>query len=129
MPYMSAKDLQIIEAVRPGGNYMDVPDDIATKRILHFKETGGRTTTYGRLDRDCPSYTLNSYFSRPNVGCNIHYQQDRLITVREGLRLQSFPDSFTVLSTSRRSEYIQVGNAVPPLLAASIAEEVLKTIG
>jgi len=129
MPYMSAKDLQIIAAVPPGGNYTNVPDDIATKRILHFKQTGGRTTTYGRLDPDRPSYTLNSYFSRPNVGCNIHYQQDRLITVREGLRLQSFPDSFAVLATSVRSEYIQVGNAVPPLLAASIAEEVLKVVG
>jgi DNA (cytosine-5)-methyltransferase 1 len=128
MPYMSKKDLEIIYAAHPGGNFMDVPDEIATKRILNFKASGGRTTTYGRLDPDRPAYTINTNFSRPNVGCNIHYEQDRLITVREGLRLQSFPDWFSVLVSSKRSGYVQVGNAVPPLLAAAVAREVKRVL-
>lgn len=120
--------MKIIMAVKPGGNYMDVPDAIATKRIMNFKKTGGRTTTYGRLHSDKASYTLNTYFSRPNVGCNIHFSEDRLITIREGLRLQSFPDDFVVYSSSKSGAYKQVGNAVPPLLAKALATHMLQWI-
>ena len=103
IPYSSKKDLEIIKHVGPGGNYMDVPNKIATKRIMNFKKTGGRTTTYGRLDPKKPAYTLNTHFNRPNVGCNIHYKYDRLITIREGLRLQSFPDDFKLASSNKRN--------------------------
>lgn len=126
MPYMSETDLKIIKAVPIGGNYMDVPDNIATTRIKNFKKTGGRTTTYGKIDPSKPGYTLNTHFSRPNVGCNIHYEENRLITIREGLRLQSFPDKFRIIHNSKRSAYIQVGNAVPPLLAYAISKHLLK---
>jgi DNA (cytosine-5)-methyltransferase 1 len=125
-PYASKKDMEIIKAVKPGGNYMDVPDNIATQRILNFKKTGGRTTTYGRLHPDKTPYTINTHFNRPNVGCNIHYEQDRLITIREGLRIQSFPDWFTIYSSNKRNAYLQVGNAVPPLLAKAWAVHLQK---
>lgn len=115
-PYSSPKDREIISYVKPGGNYMDVPDEVATTRIMNFKRTGGRTTTYGRLDPTMPAYTINTHFNRPNVGCNIHYSEDRMITLREGLRLQSFPDDFILTGSSKRSFYVQVGNAVPALL-------------
>lgn len=121
-PYASKKDMEIIHCVKPGGNYMDVPDSIATKRILYFKKTGGRTTTYGRLDPKKPAYTLNTYFDRPNIGCNIHYHDDRMLTIREGMRLQSFPDSFNLYSSTKRNYYVQVGNAVPPLLSLALAK-------
>jgi DNA (cytosine-5)-methyltransferase 1 len=115
-PYSSPKDREIISFVKPGGNYMDVPDDVATPRIMNIKRTGGRTTTYGRLDPTMPAYTINTHFNRPNVGCNIHYTENRMISLREGLRLQSFPDDFVLTGSSKRSYYIQVGNAVPALL-------------
>lgn len=121
-PYASKKDMEIIKAVKPGGNYMDVPNNIATQRILNFKKTGGRTTTYGRLHPNKTPYTINTHFNRPNVGCNIHYEQDRLITIREGLRIQSFPDWFIIYSSNKRNSYLQVGNAVPPLLAKAWAK-------
>jgi DNA (cytosine-5)-methyltransferase 1 len=127
IPYASEKDRQIIGYVRPGGNYMDVPDEVATKRILNFKRAGGRTTTYGRLDPDMPAYTLNTYFDRPNVGCNIHYSEDRMITIREAMRLQSFPDRFELYSSSKRNYYMQVGNAVPPLLGLAWAKHLKKS--
>jgi len=122
-PYASETDMRIIKSVPPGGNYMNIPDEIATGRIMKFKSTGGRTTTYGRLHPDRPAYTINTYFDRPNVGCNIHYSKDRLITIREGLRLQSFPDDFIVYSTTKRNYYYQVGNAVPLLLAQAWAKK------
>jgi len=125
-PYSSKTDRIIISHVKPGGNYMDVPDEFSTKRIMYFKSTGGRTTTYGRLDPSKPGYTLNTHFNRPNVGCNIHYKQDRMISIREGLRMQSFPDNFSLYSKNKRNYYVQVGNAVPPLLGFAWAKHLKK---
>ena len=125
-PYSSPTDKEIIKHVKPGGNYMDIPDEVSTKRIMYFKSTGGRTTTYGRLDPEKPNYTLNTHFNRPNIGCNIHYNQARMITIREGLRFQSFPDHFHLISKTKRNYYLQVGNAVPPLLSKAWAEHLLK---
>ena len=123
MPTMSELDKKIISYVTEGGNYMDVPDSIPSERIKKYKKTGGRTTTYGRLERNMPAYTINTYFSRLNVGCNIHYSQDRLITIREGLRLQSFPDTFVIPSElTKRAQYKIVGNAVPPLLSYALSK-------
>ena len=126
IPYSSPTDKEIIKHVKPGGNYMDIPDEVSTKRIMYFKSTGGRTTTYGRLDPEKPNYTLNTHFNRPNIGCNIHYEEDRMITIREGLRFQSFPDNFHLLSKTKRNYYVQVGNAVPPLLSKAWAKHLME---
>jgi DNA (cytosine-5)-methyltransferase 1 len=126
IPYSSPTDKQIIKHVKPGGNYMDIPDEVSTKRIMYFKSTGGRTTTYGRLDPEKPNYTLNTHFNRPNIGCNIHYNEDRMITIREGLRFQSFPDDFHLISKTKRNYYVQVGNAVPPLLSKAWAKHLME---
>jgi len=123
IPTTSKLDELIISYVPEGGNYMDVPNSVPSERIKKYKKTGGRTTTYGRLKRDMPAYTINTYFSRLNVGCNIHYSQDRLITVREGLRLQSFPDTYIIPSElTKRAQYKIVGNAVPPKLAFALSK-------
>lgn len=122
MPTMSEKDREFVRHIPPGGNYMDIPDEFSTQRIMNFKKTGGRTTTYGRLHPDRPAYTINTYFNRPNVGTNYHYAQERLITPREALRLQSFHDDFEPVYKSQRSLHMQIGNAVPPLMAKGIAE-------
>lgn len=122
IPRMSDLDKYIISHVKPGGNYMDIPTDVKSERIRRLQRDGGHTTCYGRLSPDKPSYTINTYFNRPNVGCNIHYSEDRLITVREALRLQSFPDSYKIISSSKQGRNLIVGNAVPPLLAEIIAK-------
>lgn len=126
MPTMSKLDAEFVRYIPPGGNYESIPDSIATKRIMSFKKTGGRTTTYGRLYPDRPAYTINTYFNRPNVGTNYHHREERLITVREALRLQSFPDHFNPCYSSQRSLHMQIGNAVPPLMGRAIAESVFK---
>lgn len=129
MPSMSELDQKIIGFVKEGGNYMDVPNSIPSRRIRNYKKTGGRTTTYGRLDRKMPAYTINTYFSRLNVGCNIHFSKDRLITIREGMRLQSFKDNFILpQEMSKRAQYTVVGNAVPPLLGFMLAETLRNNI-
>ena len=122
-PTMSELDRYIVRFVKPGGNYMDIPSDVPSKRIKRLQRDGGHTTCYGRMAPDAPSYTINTYFNRPNVGCNIHYAQDRLMTVREALRLQSFPDSYTLVSGSKQGRNKIVGNAVPPMLARAFARQ------
>ena len=125
---LSELDRYIIEHVRPGGNYMDIPAEVDSARIRRLQRDGGHTTCYGRLSPDKPSYTINTYFNRPNVGCNIHYSEQRLITVREALRLQSFPDSYEVISSSKQGRNLIVGNAVPPMLARVIAHKLKEYI-
>lgn len=126
IPKMSELDKYIVSHVKPGGNYMDIPADVNSSRIKRLQKDGGHTTCYGRLSPDKPSYTINTYFNRPNVGCNIHYKANRLITVREALRLQSFPDDYRIISSSKQGRNLIVGNAVPPMLAGVIARELKK---
>ena len=128
VPTMSEKDKKFVKFIPPGGNYMDIPDEISTPRMMKFKKTGGRTTTYARLHFEKPSYTVNTYFNRPNVGSNYHYSFERLISPREGLRLQSFPDNFTPHFSTQRSLFMQIGNAVPPLLARALAESIKEAL-
>jgi DNA (cytosine-5)-methyltransferase 1 len=127
-PRMSSTDLQIVRHIPPGGNYQDIPDSISTGRVMKFKQTGGRTTTYGRLHPDRPSYTINTYFRRPNVGCNFHYSEPRLITPREAMRLQSMPDHWELMFTSQDARNALIGNAVPPLMGHAIAWTVRKSL-
>jgi DNA (cytosine-5)-methyltransferase 1 len=120
-PRMSKTDEVIISHVPPGGNYRDIPDEVAPGRVLKFKHSGGRTTTYGRLHPDKPSYTINTYFRRPNVGCNFHYSEPRLITPREAMRFQSIPDDIELCYGSQDQRNALIGNAVPPLMARAVA--------
>lgn len=120
-PRMSDLDQYIINHVKPGGNYMDIPSDVPSVRIRRLQKEGGHTTCYGRLHPDKPAHTINTYFNRPNVGCNIHYKEKRLITVREALRLQSFPDSYKLIAKTKHAKHLIVGNAVPPIMANIIA--------
>lgn len=124
-PKLSDLDMEVVRSVRPGGNWKDIPLNVAQKsaRLLQIRASGGRTTYYGRLSENLPSYTINTYFNRPGNGTFIHPVQDRLISIREAARLQSFPDSYRFLG-SASSMYKQIGNAIPPLLARAIGEQV-----
>ncbi|MBA2360680.1 MAG: DNA cytosine methyltransferase [Actinobacteria bacterium] len=121
---LSEIDAQVVAAVPPGGNWRDLPADFPSERVEQIRRSaaageGSRSTYYGRLSLDRPSYTISTYFTRPGNGCFIHPTAPRLITVREGARLQSFPDAFR-FSGRGRARYVQVGNAVPPLLAWAV---------
>lgn len=125
-PTMSKLDQYICEHVKPGGNYMDIPDEVNSVRIQRLKRDGGHTTCYGRMLPNKPSYTVNTYFNRPNVGCNIHYSEPRLITVREAMRLQTFPDEYEFVTRTKQAKNLIIGNAVPPKLAEVLACQVKK---
>jgi DNA (cytosine-5)-methyltransferase 1 len=114
----------MVAGIPPGGNWQDIPSGLSARvdQIRRRSETRGliHTTYYGRLRWDRPSYTINTYFSRIGNGCFVHPSQTRLISLREGARLQSFPDAVR-FHGSRRAQYEQIGNAVPPLLSYAVA--------
>ncbi len=92
-----------------------------SEKTTYSKPERTQNTIYLRLDPNLPSKTVVNV--RKSMW--IHPTLDRAITIREAARLQSFPDKF-VFFGSKDSQYQQVGNAVPPLLAKKIAAVVLK---
>jgi len=119
-PGLSELEKEMVKHIPPGGNWQNIPDTIPSDRLVQIRRSGGRTTYYGRLVWDKPSFTITTYFNRLGNGCNLHPDQDRIISIREGARLQSFKDNF-VFHGSNGNIYKQIGNAVPPLLARVIA--------
>lgn len=95
-----------------GGNWENIPDRLmgnyADKSRCH-------TGIYRRLNSDEPSVVIGNY--RKNM--LVHPTQDRGLSVREAARLQSFPDSFRFVGSIGFQQQ-QVGNAVPPLLAEAV---------
>ena len=86
------------------------------------KERGG-TDLFGRLWWDRPAFTIRTEFFKPEKGRYLHPSEHRPITHREAARLQTFPDSF-LFKGSKTEVARQIGNAVPPLLAARVADVV-----
>ena len=89
--------------------------------------TSGYANTYGRLWWNKPSTTITNSFGTPSTLRCIHPIEDRALTTREGARLQSFPD-WIKFCGNKYEKNSQVGNAVPPLLAIAVAEEVAKCL-
>lgn len=100
----------IISLIPDGGNIKSLPP--AYWQVRKYNKAFERMGTFK------PSNTIDTghrnYF---------HYSENRIPTLRESARIQSFPDSFEVLGT-RGSQYKQVGNAVPPMLANVIARSI-----
>ncbi len=122
---LSENDLKMVVAIPEGGNWKNIPLNVPSKRLEQIRRTGGRTTLYGRLSWNKPSYTITTYFNRPGNGAYIHPKDDRVISAREAARLQSFPDDY-IFYGSKTSLCKQIGNAVPPLLAYFIAKQIKK---
>ena len=79
---------------------------------------------YGRVNPDGLASTILTKCD-PHWGAYFHYDQDRVFSVREAARIQTFPDHF-IFTGSKAEQYEQVGNAVPPFLAAAIGHSLAK---
>ncbi len=109
------------DALKEGGNFHSLPDEL--------KETysdGKRTqsTIYLKLKYDEPCGTVVNV--RKSMW--VHPAKSRSLSVREAARLQTFPDDFKFYGT-KDSQFQQVGNAVPPIMAKAIAEKVIEYLG
>lgn len=106
--------IDVISQVPEGGNHKDLPAGVGDSR--QFNEA------WTRYHSQKPSKTIDTGHRN-----HFHYKYNRIPTVRENARLQSFPDNFVFLGT-RTQQYRQVGNAVPPLLGYHVAKQLLKFI-
>ena len=80
--------------------------------------------TWSRMIEDGVSMTITTRFDTPSSGRFTHPILDRCVTTREAARIQSFPDTFIFYGT-KTIQMKEVGNAVPPLLAKAIADQIL----
>lgn len=117
--YPAKKVQDRIAYVPQGGNWQDVPAE-----MWPTNRNNRHSSAYKRLKEDDQSVTIDTGNNHSNY---FHPLYNRLPTVREAARLQSFPDSFVFLG-NRSEQYRQVGNAVPPLLAKAIADEIMRML-
>ena len=80
-------------------------------------------STWGRLKWDEPSPTIDTRFDAASNGTNNHPFLNRAITPREAARIQSFDDKF-IFYGNKVDIRTQIGNAVPPLMAKAIADQI-----
>lgn len=113
-------NLDRIAHVPEGGNWHDIPLDLLPARFRSVR-LSDHTTTYRRLDRDHPAHVVTCLCGNVTAGAFTHPTQNRAITVREAARFQGFRDSFVFVGP-RSSQYKQVGNAVPALMARELAK-------
>jgi DNA (cytosine-5)-methyltransferase 1 len=114
------KHRALVRHVPPGGTWRDIPPHLLPDRFNGGMRRTDSTNLIGRLDPDRPAYTITTQFINVTAGCFTHPTEDRALSVREGARLQSFPDSFEFTGTLS-SRCRQIGNAVPPVLAQHLA--------
>jgi len=105
----SEKTKFIINMVPDGGNYKSLPEKYRNTRKVHIAWT--------RFASSKPSSTIDTGHNH-----HFHYAYNRVPTARESARLQSFEDNF-IFCGKKNEQIKQIGNAVPPLLAAQIAKQ------
>ena len=108
------KTTSIISLVPDGGNYKDLPEEYRNTRNVNIAWT--------RFSSKKPSLTIDTGHRH-----HFHYKYNRVPTVRESARLQSFPDDF-IFKGCKTSQYKQVGNAVPPMMARHLGNSLLKQL-
>ena len=118
-PKNGAHLIKIMETLKDGEGKNDLPEDIRPK--------SGYGNTYAKLWWDKPSTTITRNFACPSSSRCIHPRDSRAMTIREGARLQSFPDDY-IFYGSDGMKRLEIGNAVPPLLSCAIARQMLKAL-
>lgn len=114
---------KVFSHMKQGDKYMDLPKEV--RNILPFRED----IFHDRLKRlvnKKPSWTILAHIGMDGY-MYIHPTETRTLSVREAARIQSFPDDFIFIGNQMHT-YVQVGNAVPVLLAKAIGHSVLKSL-
>ena len=111
--------IRIMEALKDGQSKDDLPEDIRPK--------SGYGNTYAKLWWDRPSTTITRNFACPSSSRCIHPRDSRAMSIREGARLQSFPDDYKFYGSDSMKR-LEIGNAVPPLLSVAIAKQMLEAL-
>lgn len=145
VPRMNEDTTLRLRGIPPGGNFRDLRDELLERYITGQRWGQDNGTgklsrrhfyAYRRLHPGIWAWTLNT-----KADSVYHYSEARALSVREFARLQSFPDRFVFTTDPRsgpiegrhdggpaHSRYRQAGNAVPPLLARSVAVELMAAL-
>ncbi|MCM1327161.1 MAG: DNA cytosine methyltransferase [Bacteroidales bacterium] len=118
-PKNGAHLIKIMQALSDGQCKDDLPEDIRPK--------SGYGNTYAKLWWDKPSTTITRNFACPSSSRCIHPRDSRAMSIREGARLQSFPDDYGFFGSDGMKR-LEIGNAVPPLLSVAIAGKMLQAL-
>jgi DNA (cytosine-5)-methyltransferase 1 len=121
-PRLSPQNLARIAALKAGQDWRDLPFELLPDGMKRAKRKD-HTRRYSRMTWDGIPRSIITRFRDPKSGEYTHPEQHRTISIREAARIQSFPDRF-VFEGAYTEQYDQVGNAVPPILAAVIGQEV-----
>lgn len=116
--------------VPPGGSWKSIPEDKLPERMLRLKKEIVRyrwPNFYRRFAPEEVAGTITAAFKPENAGV-WHPEEDRVMSVREAARIQTFPDDFEFLGKNVKSKYQQVGNAVPPKLARQFAARFIQAL-
>jgi DNA-cytosine methyltransferase len=119
--------LELIKHIPPdGGDRRSLPEAIQLRchSDVDSGATPGFTDVYGRLRWDTPSVTITAKSSTPSCGRFLHPEQHRNISVREAAILQGFPQGYA-FEGPFVNQYRQIGEAVPPIFARSVAWQIL----
>lgn len=125
-PNMGEASMARMRAIpRDGGSWTDLTESQAHLRIpsMNVNKPGSFPDIYGRLAWDKVAPTVTRECSHPGNGRYSHPEQDRLLSVREMALLQGFPADYQFLG-SLSFKYRQIGDAVPPMIAAQIANAI-----
>ena len=105
-----------MQILKDGQTKNDLPESIRPK--------SGFGNSYAKLWWDKPSTTITRNFACPSSARCIHPRDSRALTIREGARLQSFPDDYKFCGSDGMKR-LEIGNAVPPLLSIALAKSVV----
>jgi len=114
---------KVFSHMKQGDIYMDLPKQV--RQILPFREDIFKDRLK-KLVNTNPSWTVIAHIGMDGY-MYIHPEELRTLSVREAARLQSFPDDFIFLGNQQQT-YVQVGNAVPPLLSYALAKSTFKAL-
>lgn len=124
-PKLGKVNIERLAHIPPGGSWRDIPFELLPAGMKRAKRSD-HTKRYGRMTWDGQACIILTK-CHIHWGAYLHPEQDRAISVREAARLQSFPDSFE-FSGSKTEQYVQVGNAVPPMLGKAIGLEIMEAL-
>jgi len=109
--------IKIMETLDEGQSKDDLPPEIRPK--------SGFKNTYAKLWWNKPSTTITRNFACPSSSRCIHPRESRALSIREGARLQSFPDNYLFFGSDNMKR-LEIGNAVPPLLSLALSKQCLE---